>query len=212
MKQENKRLYSIAFAALLVVGALVVYFELIVPAYGDLLNAKSQNQGDVSLYNNEKQIVDEVHKLQTSYQNQTAAIQAVDMALPVGQNLAGGLAQVYGLAGESGVIVQGTTISLQAIQQPVAVPAAASGGGQIQSAALAGSIKKPAGTITFTIIGSGSYEAIKTFLRGLETNVRIFDVQSIMLANAAITGTKTSAGNPDFFNYTITVASYYQSP
>ena len=58
----------------------------------------------------------------------------------------------------------------------------------------AGSIIKPTGTVSFQISGSGSYESIKNFLMGLETNIRIFDVNSISLSARRDPGHKDPGG------------------
>ena len=47
MKQETKRLSSIIAAALILAGALVVYFEFIVPAYTNLETIKGQEGSEL---------------------------------------------------------------------------------------------------------------------------------------------------------------------
>lgn len=205
MKQETKRLSSIIIAALILAGALVVYFEFIIPAYANLQLVKGQEESEATLYSNEQQIVSKVKSLLVTYQSEASSSQSVAMALPVGPDVAGALAQVYGIATNANVSVQGTQISTQAVQ---AVTTAAT---TVSTAAAAGSIVKPTGTVSFQITGTASYESFKSLLQGLETNIRIFDVTAISLQPAAVAGTKTQAANPDMFNYTITVVTYYQA-
>jgi Tfp pilus assembly protein PilO len=207
MKQESKRLYSIIIAALLIGAALLAYFAFIVPAYAHLEAIKGQEESETTLYANEQKIVAEGKTLLANYQSDASSSQAVSAALPVGQNLAGAIAQVYGIAGNTGVTVQGLGISVQAVTSPDA-----SAGGQIAGAATAGSVIKPTGSILFNINGSGSYEALKAFLQELETNLRIFDVTSISLQPAPIVATKNQASNQDAFTYSITATTYYESP
>jgi hypothetical protein len=126
------------------------------------------------------------------------------MALPVGPDVSGALAQIYGIATNANVTIQGAEISTQAVQA-VAAPATTVG-----AAAATGSIVKPTGTVSFQVTGSASYESFKSFLQELETNIRIFDVTAISLQPAAIAATKTQTANMDMFNYTITVVTYYQ--
>jgi len=203
MKQESKRLSSIIIAALIAAAALVVYFEFIVPAYTNIQTLKGQTESEVAAYANQKQIVKDVNSLLTEYESNTSSSQLVALALPVGQDISGALAQIYGIASNTGVTVRATGVSAQAVQA-VAAP---SGG-----SATAGSIVKPTGTASFQISGSGSYESIKNFLMGLTTNIRIFNVTALSLQPAAILATKTQAANPDMFNYTVTVVTYYQAP
>jgi Tfp pilus assembly protein PilO len=205
MKQETKRLSSIIIAALILAAALVVYFEFIISAYTNVQLVKGQEESETTLYANEQQVVSKVKSLLTTYQSDASSSQSVAMALPVGPNVSGAIAQIYGIATNANVAVQGTQISTQAVQA-VAAPATTVG-----AAAAAGSIVKPTGTVSFQVTGSGSYESFKSFLQGLETNIRIFDVTAISLQPAADTATKTQAANTDMFNYTITVVTYYQA-
>jgi hypothetical protein len=204
MKQETKRLSSIIIAALILAAALMVYFEFIVPAYTNLQLVKGQEESEATLYSNEQQVVSKVKSLLTTYQNDASSSQSVAMALPVGSDVSGALAQIYGIATNANVTIQGTEISTQAVQA-VAAPATTVG-----AAAATGSIVKPTGTVSFQVTGSASYESFKSFLQGLETNIRIFDVTAISLQSAAIGATKTQTANTDMFNYTITVVTYYQ--
>lgn len=205
MKQETKRLSSIIIAAAILAVALVIYFAFIVPAYANLETVKGQEESEMTLYSNEHQIVTQGKTLLSTYESDASSTQVVDMALPVGQNVAGALAQIYGIAINSGVVLQGTGISVQAVQ------ATTPPGSGITGAAAAGSIIKPTGTVSFQASGSGSYEAFKNFLKGLETNIRIFDVQAISLEPSQIAATKTQAANQDEFNFSITVVTYYQA-
>lgn len=204
MRQESKRLSSIIIAALIIAAALVVYFELVVPTYVNLETVKGQVESEAVAYTNETQVVSQVKSLLATYQNNTSSSQLVAMALPVGQDMSGALAQIYGIASNTGVTILSTGVSVQAVQ--AVAPSSISG------SVAAGSIVKPTGTISFQVTGSGSYESIKDFLAGLTTNIRIFNVTAISLQPAGIVGTKTQAANPDLFNYTMTVVTYYQSP
>ncbi len=165
---------------------------------------KGQEESETTLYANEQQVVSKVKSLLTTYQSDASSSQSVAMALPVGPGVSGALAQIYGIATNANVTIQGTQISTQAVQA-VAAPATTVG-----AAAAAGSIVKPTGTVSFQVTGSASYESFKSFLQELETNIRIFDVTAISLQPAAIAATKTQTANADMFNYTITVVTYYQ--
>ncbi len=204
MKQESKRLSSIIIAALIVAAALVVYIEFIVPTYTNLETVKGQVESEAAAYANEATLVSQVKSLLTTYQSDSSSSQTVAMALPVGRDISGALAQIYGIASNTGVTVSATAVSTQAVQ----AVAPSSAGGEDD----AGSIIKPTGTVSFQVNGSGSYEAIKNFLQGLSTNIRIFNVTAISLQPNVISATKTQAANSDMFAYTITVVTYYQAP
>lgn len=210
MKQENKQLYSIILAGIILVAALVVYFEFIVPSYTNLEAVKGQEESETTLYANEQQIVSQGKSLLVTYQSETSSSQSVAMALPVGQDISGALAQIYGIAANSNLTIQNIGVSVQAVN--AAAPQGGGTGSAIAGAAAAGSVIKPTGTVSFQISGAGSYESFKSFLQGLETNIRIFNVMAISLQPAAVAATKTQAANSDMFNYTVTVITYYQAP
>ena len=202
MKQESKRLTSIIIAALIIAAALVVYFEFIVPTYTNLESEKGQVESEAAAYTNQSALVSQVKSLLTTYQNDASSSESVAMALPVGQNISGAVAQIYGIGSNTGVTLTDTALSVQAVQ--AVAPSTASGG--------TGSIIKPTGTLSFHIAGTGSYESIKNFLQGLATNIRIFNVTAVSLEPMVIPATKTQPANPDMFTYQITVVTYYQAP
>jgi Tfp pilus assembly protein PilO len=207
MKQETKRLSSIIIAAIIIVVAVVVYFEFIVPAYTNLEAVKGQEESEQTLYANEQQIVSQGKALLATYQSEASSSQSVSLALPVGEDVAGALAQVYGIATNSDFTIQDIGVSVQAV-----APQDDDAGAQIADAATTGSVIKPTGTVSFQVAGTGSYESFKNFLQGLETNIRIFDVSAISLEPAAAGSTKTQGASADIFNYSITVVTYYQAP
>lgn len=201
---------SLIIAGLIIVAAIVVYFEFIVPAYSTLEGVKGQEESEVTLYANAQNIATQGKALLATYQNDASSSQSVAMVLPVGSDVSGAIAQIYGIATNANVTVQNIGISAQAIQ--ATTPQGGTGSGQLTSAAAAGSVLKPTGTISFQVTGLGSYESFKSFLAGLETNIRIFNVTTISLQPVGIIATKTQAANPDMFNYAITVVTYYQAP
>lgn len=210
MKQETKRLSSLIIAALIIAFALVIYFEFIVPAYTNLETIKGQEESETTLYTNETQIVSAGKALLATYQSDASSSQSVALALPVGQDVSGALAQIYGLAANANITIQTTGISVQTVQT-VASQSAASGN-QIASAAAAGSVVKPTGTISFQVAGTGTYESIKSFLQGLETNIRIFNVTAMTLQPGAVVNGKGQTVTAGTLTFSITIVTYYQAP
>jgi hypothetical protein len=123
----------------------------------------------------------------------------ISLALPDTPDVPGALAQLYGLAESNGVAVQTISVSVPAVQIDSGSEDDAS------STAL-----MPTGSVTFQIAGAGSYESLQNFLSGLETNVRLFDLKGINITSEGQVS-KNSTSSQDFFNYTISVAAYYQT-
>jgi len=194
-------------ALLFLVASLLIFFDLIEPAYGDLETKKGEQVSSEQFLMSEQQLVTKAKNLLTQYENDSQAEANLALAMPSGPDIAGGLAQVYGITTESGLSVQGITIGAPSVQ--VQDQEAAAG----TTLLTASQIVKPMGTLSFQINGAGSYENFKSFLQMLETNIRIFDVTNVSLQPAASAPSNGKAAvNQDLFTYGITVVTYYQTP
>ncbi len=204
MKQTTKRLSSTLFGLLLLAVAAIAFFELVQPEYATLAALKGKAASEQQFLANEQKLVTQAQSVLSSYQSQSSATQAVNLAMPVGANNAEAIAQLYGLATNSGLAMQSVGVSLQAVQSTDSTSA-----GTASAAALV----KPKGTVTFQIAATGTYEALKTFLQGLENNVRVFDVTglSIRPVNSVSSSGVLQTGTQDLYTYSITAVAYYQS-
>ncbi len=209
MKQTTQRFSGIIFSFLILVVAAVAFFEFVEPEYVNFMTLKGQVVAQQQFLATQQEIATKMQSVLATEANQASSSQAVNLALPVGVDSAGALAQLYGLAGASSLTIQNIGVSLQAAQQTAAQSTAASPSGAVSVASLI----KPAGSITFQIAASGSYEALKTFLQGIETNVRIFDVTALSIKPVPTVTTAGAVvnGSQDLYNYNMTVVAYYQS-
>lgn len=202
MKSSTKQFASAILALFVLVAALILFFELVQPAYSDLSVLKGQLAGQKKMLDTENSTIGQVQKLITKYQNQVSAQEAVAMALPMGVNLSGAIAQIYGLAQANGIVIQNTGISVMA-QTAAATPTA-------NVALNSGSpnlLLRPTGTIALALTANGNYESLFNFLSGLESNLRLFDIKQV-----SIQGGSAVKPGQDFFTYLITVNTYYQIP
>jgi hypothetical protein len=201
MKPSTKRFIS-AFAALaFFVGAFIVFFELVQPAYGNLMALKGKLAAEQELLQNESSTIAQVGKVIAAYRTQSAAQATISTALPIGQDISGAVAQIYGLADANHITVQNTSISVSAPQAGAVRPSTAPG---------ASLLLRPTGTIAFSISANGTYEDFLNFIAGFETNMRFFDVKQASIQPTASIGGK--AASQDLFAYLITVNTYYQIP
>ena len=189
---------SVILSLLFLIAALVVLFDLIQPEYANVMAAKSQAAGEQAFLDAETAAVAQAQSLVSAYQGQSQGQQSISLALPPSEDQAGALAQIYGIAQNSALVIQNVVISPPTIQmQPSSVT---------DSGNSAKQLVKPPGAVSFQIATTGSYESLKNFISQLETNARLFDLKGISIAQASGSTTK------DFFNYNITVVSYYQTP
>lgn len=212
MKQTSKRLTSMLLSLLFLAAAFLIFFDLIQPAYGDLQAKKGKQTSAQAFLVQEGQTIAQAKKLIDQYANATAASDNLSLSMPSGQNLAGALAQIYGIAQNNGVAIQSIGVSPPVIA--ATQPQQARGQAQAAAAPLTPSqIVRPTGAISFQIAAAGSYEGLKAFLAGIETNIRVFDLTNLSIQSALVTpGGKAGAATADFFTYNITVVTYYQLP
>jgi len=205
MKQSSKRLVSVLFALIFIVAAFVLFFDLVQPTYNDVKALRSQQLGEESYLSNQAALVKQVQTIINTYQNEAQGAANVVLAMPSGEDIAGALAQIQGIAANNNITIGSIAVTPGAVQIQATAPGTA--------APSSAQLMKPLGSFTFRLAASGSYESFKNFLSELETNIRIFDVKTVSLQSAAAAaqnGAKT-APSQDEFNYTITVATYYQT-
>ncbi len=198
MKSSTKRLTSAFVALLLFVGAFVIFFDFVQPAYGDLMATRGQLSSQQQTLDNESKTITQIKAVVAKYADQVDAQNQVGAALPMGANLANAVTQIYGLAQANGISVQNIGISV------------ANTGSGARSAPTANLAVRPTGTIAFAVSAVGPYEGFLSFLSGIETNLRIFDVKQISIQSTPSTGAKAAVQN--LFNYNVTVNTYYQIP
>jgi Tfp pilus assembly protein PilO len=205
MKQSSKRLVSVLFAFLFVVAAFVCFFDLVQPAYSGVEALRAQQIGEQNYLASETALVKQAQAAIAAYESESQGVSSVALAMPSGEDVAGALAQIQGIAANNGIVVSDIAVTPPAVQIQAGVRAAAT-----SSSAL----MKPLESFSLKLTASGSYESLKNFLSEIETNIRIFDVQnlSVQPAAAPTTANGAKAAAPrDAFDYTLTIATYYQT-
>lgn len=209
MKQSSKRLVSGLIALGFIVAALLVFFNLIQPTYGDLQQQKGTEISTQNFLTNEQQTVDQAKKLIRQYKDQGQAQSNLALAMPAGPSVAAALAQVYGIAQNNNVAVQSISVGV-----PTLVPQTRASGGNASTSVQGAQLVKPMGTFSFQVAAAGGYENFKSFLSQLETNIRIFDLAAFSLqpAQGLAAGGRGAGAASDFFTGNLTVTAYYEFP
>jgi Tfp pilus assembly protein PilO len=204
MKQSSKRLISVLIALLFIAAAFIFFFDFVQPAYSDMKMLRSKQLGEENYIANQAILVKQVQTILTTYQNEAQGTANVDLAMPSGEDIAGALAQIQGIAVNNGITIGSIAVT------PPTIQVRANAAGAVASSS---TLMKPLGSFTFKLAASGSYENFKNFLSEIETNIRIFDVETVSLQPAAVTASAAlrAASSNDMFNYMITVATYYQT-
>lgn len=202
MSQTSKRLLSIGIAFVFVVAAIIVLLNIVQPEYTAMETIKGQVIGEKNLLADEQRAIAQVQQSVSNFKNQNDV--KVALAVPIGQDLAGALAQIYGLAQNAGITIQAVSVGTPTLQS-----AQAGSGNNPRTTA---QLVKPLGSITFQVSAVGSYENLKNFLSGIETNVRIFDLSNLTLTPGSVSSGGAGSGAQNLFTYGMTFSTYYQPP
>lgn len=195
MKQTTKRFISMILSLVFLVAAFIVYINFTVGAYDRIQDIKSDVLGRQNLVENQRAAVNQVQKLIETRRGEEQLSGVVSLTLPTEQDMGGAVAQLYGLSAVN-------KISAQVFQSSV--------GGVKNLAPASGnkneptSLVKPIGSMVFQVKLVGAYEDFKNFLRKLETNIRLFDVQNLNIQAAG-------KMDQDLYVYDLIVAAYYQN-
>lgn len=186
-------LVSLAF----LIATFIFYFDVIVPAYGDMQTLRGRAASEQGLLSQEASTTKQVQELVASYSNESQTAGSVALTLPSGEDISGALTQIYGIAATNNIGIPTMSISLS----PVVASSTAVVNASVPS------IVKPLGSISFVITANGSYEDFKNFLAEIETNIRIFDVKNVSIQAPL----QNSTSSQDNFNYNVTIVAYYQA-
>ena len=195
MKQATKRFTSLLFSLAALSGALAVYLYVIRPAYETAQKTKSDILSRTNFIDSQQKIIGEVKKKIAEYGGNVQAQELISLSLPLQENVADALGQING-------IIESNKLSAQAFSVSAAAPASTAvrraPGEQVK-------LLKDIGSIALKIRLIGSYEDFKTMLNMLETNVRMLDVQNVVVQPAG-------KPNQDLYSFDLTVVTYYQKP
>ena len=186
MKPSTYRLISILGSIGLLIGAVVVYSNFVVPTYSDIQTLKDKQLADENLLNDQRDAVNAVNKLLGQYQSLTDIQNSISMVLPREEEVPLVVQQIQGIAALSNMTITGLSLQYPPIK-PVPKD----------------SLVKPANIVRITVKLIGDYRNLQTYLQGLETNIRLMDVNSLSVDGGGLAG-KTA------LNYSLILDAYYQ--
>ncbi len=190
MKKSTERLISLVIALVLLLASLVIYFDFIQGAYGDVQNIRGEIASKQSFLNNQKQTISQIQSLLSDYKNEADFQTELSTALPLDPESASALGQLNGLA-------QANSLNLNSVS-------AVNKSNLSLAPKSETSLINPVGVSEFKLRLIGKYEDIKNLALNLESNYRIFDVQQANIAPVA-------DPKQDSYNLDLTVDTYYQT-
>ncbi|MEK7138483.1 MAG: hypothetical protein AAB787_03175 [Patescibacteria group bacterium] len=198
MKHSAKRLLSLVLGLGLMVAAFIIFVSFTRPAYEEIQEIRNQKYTFDLELENKKQAIQDVATLIEEHKSDTDFNETVSLHFPTSPNLSSALAQIHSLA----VDIAKLTLTSVNVSESGSQVSRSSGGARANGT----SLERPIHTISFDLSLIGSYSQLKNFIDKVETNIRIFDVESVSL-NPAASGTKVPL---DLFNYQVKVVTYYQ--
>lgn len=187
MKGSTKRILSIGFSAIFFIAALAVYGNFITPEMDAIQEKRSKVNAKQTLFESQQIAVSQVEQVISTFQNANRFKETVSLAIPESPSVTNALGQLQAIARNNQVQFVKFSIKQN--------PPLASKGLLVQSL----------NTLSLDIGIKGTYEGVKGFLRGLETNVRVANTKTVSFAPA-----KDLQGSEEFYELNLGVDIFYQ--
>lgn len=164
MKPAAKRTFSLLLSAVLLVLAIIGYAVFVRPAYSEIVQLRGVLKSKNSFFKEQNLAISRVNNLILQYQGTGQLQDTISLSFPLKEDLSAIFNQLRTLA-----VLNGLTIDIFGVK-PMA----------FQS--LSGDpLVKNIGTLQLSLKLTGPYAGFKSFLRGLETNIRIMDTQETII-------------------------------
>ncbi len=186
MKPSTQRLIIILGSFALMIASIYVLVSLLIPSYQGVQSLRLQRAQAVNLYENQVEASNKIGGLINQYNSLATVQEALSVILPTEPQTSILMNDVQALAANNSVVLN--SISFQ--YPPIAKAPS--------------SIVLGLGTIRITANLTGSYESFKAFLRDIETNIRVIDVNSLRIDGGGVSKQTN-------LTYNLIMDAYYQS-
>ena len=198
MKQTSKRFVSTALALSFLIAAFVVYVNFIQPTFAEVRQLRNELFTRESALRDQRSAIRQVQSLLMTYQQDSALVEAVSFALPDTEHSTVAAAQLKALAQNTGLTLKSAGITVGSVPLQ----------GKIGTGQAGLLLVRPLGTLLFNMRLQGTYADFKNFLRAVETNVRVFDVNTVSIQ----TNYGATAKNYGVNEYSLQAVAYFQKP
>lgn len=179
MKPSSKRILSILFTGAFFLAALIFYVNLARPEYQSIQNLRASLSAKSVLFEEQKGIISNVKTLLSQYESAAQLQETVSLAMPLDEGVAQLFQQLFSISQLSGLTIQSFNLKTLALKP------------------------NNLGTLQVDLRLTGSYGALKTFLKFTETNIRIMDLSNLRIQPAG-------KSEQDLYRYDLTINTYYQ--
>lgn len=179
---------------ILALGFIAVVVFLDVPAVGDILSLRSQIEQQKEIFSDKQILLAKVGELTKLYQENGEVLEKTSYILPSNQDIPNLIVQLEALAFENGLVLEELTISVSEERMVGRVQETRS---QEEEA------PKDYETLGVNFKLIGDYLAFKNFLKAVEENIRLMDINSVNFSAESGEGLQ-------IFNFDISLTTYYQ--
>ena len=190
MRASSKRIVSFILSIVFLVASFIVYGSLLRPEYEAVNTLRGELASKQSFVEDQEEIITQVQELITRYQGARGLEESISLALPREEATASLLNQIVTIAKNAQLSLRSVTFA----QAPLKV------GGGTGAASAAARANTKVGTLVANIDANGSYEALKVFLRAVETNIRVMDIAEV----------KADPRDPRAIDFRLSIYAYYQ--
>lgn len=181
------------FILILILGFIAIVIFLDVPQIQGVLDLRKSVKNEKEIFLEKQDILAKVEKLGEDYKANEENFKKVNYILPSGQDIPNLIVQLEALAFEGGMILESFDLS---ITEEKAVSRAAEVRTQEEVQV------RDYQTLSIDLKLTGSYTGFEKFLKALEENIRLMDIESITLSPQSEVSS--------VFNFNIIVKTYYQ--
>lgn len=190
MKGSSKRILSILLSGALFVATVVVYANFIKPAIEEVGDKRTLVFSKASAFENQTAAMTRAQSLIAKLRGAQKLQETVTLILPSKPNVTQVLNQLQAITKSSQAELRSFAISplpFESSDRPLV---------------------KRLGILRLDASVEGSYEGVKSFLKALETNVRVFNVKDFKISSSRSASGGGSVA--DFFSGQVTADVYYQ--
>ncbi len=191
MQSSTKRVLSIAFSAVLLIGTLVVYGNLIRPAMKTVSDQRSIVSSKERAFSEQTSAVLNVQEIINEFQNTGGFSEKVELAIPRGSAVTDALNQINAISISSNADIIEFGVKMEPFSQSEQ-----------------DFVIRQLGTLSINMAVRGSYEDIKAFVESLETNARISNIKEMKFG--PIAGSASTGATGGLYSLSLTVEVYFQ--
>jgi len=180
-----------------ILGFIAAVVLLDMPAVQKVLDLRKSIKDEQGLLNEKKDFIDRVEKLIGTYQDNKETLKNIDSIMPSDSDTPNLIVQLEAVAAGSGVLLSDLNFTI--VEEKKGSEKAQ----EVRSGAIQEQAPKDYNTVSVDMKMTGDYLSFDKFLKTVEENMRLLDIESINFAPKLI-------GAVSGFEFEVVLKTYYQ--